>query len=52
MCREARSECITNVTQEELYLKISFLSKLKKKVILGLEKATRQTKPYYAVIQE
>lgn len=28
---EGRSDCITNATQEELYLKILFLSKLKKK---------------------
>lgn len=56
MCREGRSECITNATQEELYLKIWFLSKFKKekkkKVILELEKAMRQMKSYHAVIQK
>jgi len=52
MLIEGRSDCITNATQEELYLKIQFLSKLKTPVILGLEKATWQTKAFFTVTQK
>lgn len=68
MCIEERSDCITNATQEELYLKILLVSKKKKHqthnphppkkpneqttIILWLEKATRQTKAFYTVTQK